>query len=90
MGECVAKGELVDKEIRGAGGSFLGLDELDDHFVARFEDLDVGGVWSLGWSIWRGVKRKRIREKRSEMDQMSSPSLSLGMDCRFPSSDLFS
>ena len=72
MGECVAKGELVDEEIRGAGGSFLGLDELDDHFVARFEGLGVGGVWSLGWSIWRGVKR--IREMRSEMDQMSSPS----------------
>ena len=51
MRECVAKGELVDEEIRGAGGSFLGLDELDDHFVARFEGLGVGGVWSLRWSI---------------------------------------
>ena len=74
MEECVAKGELVEEEIRDAGGSFLGLDELDDHFVARFEGVGVGGVWSLGWGIWRGVKRKRIREMRSEMDQMSSPS----------------
>ena len=72
MEERVAKGEIVDEEIRGVGGSFLGLDELDDHFVSRFEGLVVGGVWSLGWSIWRGVKR--IREMRSEMDQMSSPS----------------